>query len=147
MVRRMIQLGVVVVMLAQSAMAPALTQDERSAMPLPLRVAKSKLVNSRDELVRLRGVNAAGLEWVSDGEGHIRDTVKTAIKDWRVNVIRLPLAQDRWFGKAQEQKDEGKAYRELVNQIVDFCAQEAAISSSTCIGRMLANGANKSAST
>ncbi|HEX3450733.1 MAG TPA: cellulase family glycosylhydrolase, partial [Isosphaeraceae bacterium] len=93
-------------------------------MPLPLKVQKSKLVNSHDESVRLRGVNAASLEWSSDGEGHILDTVKTAIKDWRVNVIRLPLAQDRWFGKAPEQKDEGKAYRELVNKIVDFCAQQ-----------------------
>jgi TolB protein len=124
MVRCMIRIGVGIVVLAQSAVALARTPDERSSMPLPLKVQKSKLVNSHDESVRLRGVNAASLEWTSDGEGHILDTVKTAIKDWRVNVIRLPLAQDRWFGKAPEQKDEGKAYRELVNKIVDFCAQQ-----------------------
>jgi endoglucanase len=124
MVRCLIQLGVGVIVLAQTAVSLASTQDERSSMPLPLNVQRSKLVNSRGESVRLRGVNTAALEWTSDGEGHILDTVKTAIKDWRVNVIRLPLAQDRWFGKAPEQKDEGKAYRELVNKIVDFCAQE-----------------------
>ena len=124
MVRCTVQLGVGVIVLAQAAVSLASTQDERSSMPLPLNVQQSKLVNSRDESVRLRGVNTAALEWTSDGEGHILDTVKTAIKDWRVNVIRLPLAQDRWFGKAPEQKDEGKAYRELVNKIVDFCAQE-----------------------
>ena len=124
MVRRVLQLGVGVVVIAHATVAFAVTQIERSPMPLPLRVEKSKLVNSRHELVRLRGVNAASLEWVSDGEGHIFDTVKTAIKDWRVNVIRLPLAQDRWFGKAPEQKDEGKAYRELVEKIVDYCAEE-----------------------
>ena len=123
MVRRVLQLGVGVVVIAHATVAFAVTQIERSPMPLPLRVEKSKLVNSRHELVRLRGVNAACLEWMSDGEGHIFDTVKTAIKDWRVNVIRLPLAQDRWFGKAPEQKDEGKAYRELVEKIVDYCAR------------------------
>ena len=84
---------------------------QASAAPPELTVKKTQIMNSRDEPVRLRGVNAASLEWTSDGEGHILDTVKTAINDWHVNVIRLPLAQDRWFGKAREQKDEGKAYR------------------------------------
>jgi len=74
--------------------------------------------------VRLRGVNCAGLEWASDGEGHILQTVKVAIEDWRVNHVRLPLSQDRWFGKAPEQKDEGKAYRALVREIVDLCASK-----------------------
>src|SRR5262249_20830799 len=47
---------------------------------------------------------------------------KVAIRDWHANVIRVPLAQDRWFGKGPEQKDEGKAYRALVTQVVDLCA-------------------------
>ncbi len=94
----------------------------RGAMPLPLKVEGTRVVNSRGERVRLRGVNAASLEWTSDGEGHILDTVKTAIEDWHVNHVRLPLAQDRWFGKAPEQKDDGKAYRALVGQVVDLCA-------------------------
>ena len=90
--------------------------------PAPLHVVKTQLQNSRGERVRLRGVNAASLEWTSDGEGHILATVTTAIRDWHVNVIRLPLAQDRWFGKAPEQKDEGNAYRDLVRKVVDTCA-------------------------
>jgi hypothetical protein len=85
-------------------------------------VAGTQLVDERNERMRLRGVNAASLEWSSDGEGHILDTVQTAIRDWHANIIRLPLAQDRWFGKAPEQKDDGKAYRALVKQIVDTCA-------------------------
>jgi hypothetical protein len=97
-------------------------QDATSRTPLPLSVSKTHLVNSRGERVRLRGVNAACLEWTSDGEGHILETVKVAIKDWRSNVIRLPLSQDRWFGKGPEQKDEGKAYRALVQRIVDTCS-------------------------
>ncbi len=79
--------------------------------PLPLKVVGTEIRNSRGEKVRLRGVNAASLEWTSNGEGHILDTVKTAITDWHVNLIRLPLAQDRWFGKAREQTDGGTAYR------------------------------------
>jgi len=50
--------------------------------------------------------------------------VGVAIGDWHVNHIRLPLSQDRWFGKAPEQKDEGKAYRDLVKEIVDLCASK-----------------------
>src|SRR5262249_23636915 len=64
------------------------------------------------------------LEWSSDGEGHLLATVNTAIRDWRVNHVRLPLAQDRWFGKAPEQKDEGRAYRALVRQVVETCAAQ-----------------------
>jgi mannose/cellobiose epimerase-like protein (N-acyl-D-glucosamine 2-epimerase family) len=99
-------------------------EDARSAGPALLKVYKNHLVNSQNERVRLRGVNAASLEWTSDGEGHILATVNVAIRDWRANVIRLPLSQDRWFGKAPEQKDEGKAYRRLVKEIVDTCARQ-----------------------
>ncbi|MFI5455096.1 MAG: cellulase family glycosylhydrolase [Isosphaerales bacterium] len=136
MVRIMIALGVAVCVLTQAALPVGadntitvaaeggfvLDQAEPSSRPLPLKVKKTQVLNSRNEPVRLRGVNTACLEWTSDGEGHILDTVKTAIKDWHVNVIRLPLAQDRWFGKASEQKDEGKAYRALVEKVVDVCA-------------------------
>jgi TolB protein len=94
------------------------------SMPLPLKVVGTRIVNSRNEPVRLRGVNTACLEWSSDGEGHILTTVSTAIRDWHVNTIRLPLAQDRWFGKAPEQKDDGNAYRALIKQVVDRCAAQ-----------------------
>jgi len=72
--------------------------------------------------VLLRGVNAASMEWTSDGQGHILQTVSTAIHDWHVNVIRLPLSQDRWFGKGPEQDNSYASYRALIHQIVDLCA-------------------------
>jgi hypothetical protein len=90
--------------------------------PLPLKVAGNQLVDASGRPARLRGVNCAGLEWSSDGDGHIAKTVQVAVGEWRANLIRLPLSQDRWFGKAPEQKDGGVAYRALVHQIVDFCA-------------------------
>ena len=109
-------------MAQQTTAKPELPVVGRDSMPLPLKVIGTRVVNSRNEPVRLRGVNIAGLEWSSNGEGHILTTVDTAIRDWHVNVIRLPLAQDRWFGKVPEPKDEGEAYRALVNQIVQRCA-------------------------
>jgi len=68
-------------------------------LPLPLKVVGTNIVNEKGEPVLLRGVNAACLEWTSDGEGRILKTVDTAIKEWHANIIRLPLSQDRWFGK------------------------------------------------
>jgi len=99
------------------------SQEVRPSPPLLLKVAKNQLVDSRNQPVRLRGVNTACLEWTSNGEGHILDTVKTAIADWHVNHIRLPMSQDRWFGKAPEQTDGGTSYRALVDQVVDFCTR------------------------
>jgi endoglucanase len=91
-------------------------------LPLPLKVVGTKIVNSRGETVLLRGVNAASLEWSSDGQGRILTSVKTAIQDWHVNIIRLPLSQDRWFGKGPEQMGDPASYRALIHQVVDLCA-------------------------
>src|SRR5664279_6237774 len=92
------------------------------AAPLPLKVVANQLVNSAGRPVRLRGVNCASLEWSADGDGHILQTVQVAVVQWHANLIRLPLAQDRWFGKAPEQKDGGRGYRALVSQLVELCA-------------------------
>jgi hypothetical protein len=113
MVRSLVAVGILATVLFPCDVAGA---------PLALRVRKTQIENERGVPVLLRGVNAAGLEWSSDGEGHILDTIKTAIGDWRANVIRVPLAQDRWFGKAPEQKDEVKAYRALVDRVVELCS-------------------------
>ncbi|MFH1370537.1 MAG: cellulase family glycosylhydrolase [Planctomycetota bacterium] len=99
-------------------------QGEAQMAPLPLKVKGTKILNSKDEPVTLRGVNAACLEWTSDGEGHILDTVRVAIDDWKVNIIRLPLSQDRWFGKAPEQNDVCEPYRALVKEVVDLCSSK-----------------------
>jgi endoglucanase len=93
----------------------------RSA-PLPLKVVGLQLLDSSDHPVRLRGVNCAGLEWSVAGDGHILRTIEVAVSEWRANLIRLPLSQDRWFGLAPEQHDRGAGYRALVRQVVDYCA-------------------------
>jgi endoglucanase len=93
-------------------------------MPLALHTEGNRILNSKGEPVRLRGVNAASMEWSSDGQGHILKTVNTAIQDWHVNIIRLPLAQDRWFGRAREQTNGSDGYRALIQQVVDTCASQ-----------------------
>src|SRR4051812_32045419 len=72
----------------------AIAQTKPASAPRPLKVAGTQVVDSRNQRVPLRGVNAASMEWSSDGEGHILQTVQTAIRDWHANIIRLPLAQD-----------------------------------------------------
>lgn len=107
-----------------SAKKPDSQMTAKSSMPLPLKVRGNKILNSKDELITLRGVNAACLEWTSDGQGHILETVRVAIDDWKVNIIRLPLSQDRWFGKAPEQNDVSEPYQTLVKEIVDLCSSK-----------------------
>ncbi len=92
--------------------------------PLPLKVKGNQVLNSKNQPVLLRGVDAACLEWTCDCNGQILETIRVAIDDWNSNIIRLPLAQDRWFGKAPEQEDGGKAYRALVKEIVDLCSSK-----------------------
>ena len=98
--------------------------SQAESSPLPLRAVKVQTLTAGADRVAICGVNVAGMEWSSDGEGHILETVETAIRDWHVNHVRLPLAQDRWFGRAPEQKDEGKSYRALVKQAVEHRAKQ-----------------------
>ena len=85
-----------------------------------LRVKGASIVTDQGAPVRLRGVNTACMEWSTDGEGHLLETLRVASEDWKSNIVRIPLSQDRWFGKTAEQKDEGKAYRDLVKKAVDW---------------------------
>ena len=104
------------------AATAAAAQPADPRWPLPLKTAGNRILNSKDEPVLLRGVNAASLEWTNNGEGRIFQSVNVAIRYWRVNIIRLPLSQDRWFGKGPEQTDQGTDYRALVDEIVSACA-------------------------
>jgi hypothetical protein len=92
------------------------------AEPQALHVSGNQLLGSDGHPARLRGVNCAGMEFSSNGEGRIMKTVTVAVTGWHANLIRLPLSQDRWFGKAPDQTDGGAAYRELVHDLVEFCS-------------------------
>ena len=83
-----------------------------------LRVAGNVLQDEGGHTVRLQGVNIPSLEWSNTGE-NILKSVNVAMRDWHANAIRLPLAEDRWFGKAEHQTDGGKAYRAIVDEVVE----------------------------
>jgi len=86
-----------------------------------LHVEKNLVKNSKGEIVRLLGVNRAGLEWDANDD-RIITSIQQACDDWKANIIRLPVSQDRWLGYGPEQKEtdpDGKKYRELVDKIVD----------------------------
>jgi hypothetical protein len=94
--------------------------------PPALKVSGNQLLTVEGRTIRLRGVNCAGLEFSNDGQGHILKTIQTAVSGWHANLIRLPLSQDRWFGRAEGQTDGGAAYRLLVRQAVDYCSEHNA---------------------
>ena len=96
------------------------------AAPPMLKVSGNRLLAVDNSEPRLRGVNCAGLEWSSTGDGRMLQTVRGAVRLWKANIIRLPLSQDRWFGKGPEQKGDATGYRALVRQIVDFCSDHDA---------------------
>ena len=89
--------------------------------PMLLHTEGTRVLDANGHPVRLQGVNIASLEYRTDGD-HVQESVNRAINDWKVNFIRLPLAQDRWFGKMEDQTDGGAAYRAIVDHIADTCA-------------------------
>lgn len=94
-----------------------------SPSPLPLHVSGNRLVDRLGRPVRLRGVNIAGLEWSNTGDGDMAKSVAVAMDEWKANCIRLPVCQDRWFGKAPGQSDGGADYRERVDALIRSVAQ------------------------
>jgi endoglucanase len=42
------------------------------------------------------------------------------MEDWKANCIRLPVCQDRWFGRAPEQKGKGDDYRNTIDEIANY---------------------------
>ena len=89
--------------------------------PMRLHTKENKILDASGKPVWLYGVNIASLEWRNAGD-HVEEWVNRAINDWKVNFIRLPLAQDRWFGKMTNQTDGGVTYRAIVDKLVDTCA-------------------------
>ena len=89
------------------------------AAPPALHVDGTHLKDGRGRVVRLQGVNIPSLDWSSTGE-RLTQSIDIAMKDWNANLIRIPLSQDRWFGKVvgTPPSDGGTAYRKVVDSVV-----------------------------
>jgi len=87
-----------------------------------LHTAGNKILNEKGEEVRLTGVNICSLEWKSDGD-NVLSSVYEVFANWNCNLVRLPLSQDRWFGKVSDYStpnppDGGAQYRKIVDDAV-----------------------------
>ena len=102
----------------QSALRPAGT-------PPPLHTEGNRILRPDGRPVRLRGVNIASLEWGDEGD-NVQRSLGVAIDNWGCNIIRLPLSQDRWFGRAPTQRDGGARYRAIVDAMVAGAAERGA---------------------
>jgi len=89
--------------------------------PMRLHTQGTKVLDANGKPVWLYGVNIASLEWRNDGD-HVEESVNRAITEWKVNLIRLPLAQDRWFGKMTNPTNSAADYRAIVDKLVEVCA-------------------------
>jgi hypothetical protein len=91
---------------------------------LALHVNGNKIYNERNEEVRLVGVNICSLEWNSQGD-NVLASLYEVFANWNCNIVRLPLAQDRWFGKVEDWStpkppDDGAQYRKIVDDAVEL---------------------------
>ena len=91
--------------------------------PSALRVQGNRLLDPSGQTLLLRGVNRMGLEYSCvQGKGLISEPLDQrsvdALKDWRVNVVRLPLNEHCWLGIDGEPR--GEPYRQGVADLVDL---------------------------
>jgi endoglucanase len=97
----------------------------RAKWPQELHVAGNQVLTADGKPIRLQGVNVVSLEFLVRGD-HLLLSCRTAVDDWKANIIRLPVKEDYWFGRRAEQKDGGEAYRKLVDDAVTMVANRGA---------------------
>jgi hypothetical protein len=90
-------------------------------LPPTLRVVGNQIQTVDGKTIWLQGVSIPSMEWSGGGE-NILDSVREAIANWNVNVIRLPIKEDFWFGVGPWQRDGGAFYRQLVDDVINLGA-------------------------
>ena len=88
-------------------------------LPSVLHVDGNKIKNAEGEEVWLQGVAIPSLEWSAGGDNILR-SLKLAIDDWHVNVVRLGVREHFWAGTGPWQSDGGAGYRQLVDDVVNL---------------------------
>jgi hypothetical protein len=92
-----------------------------AAAPLPLKVVGDQ-ITANGKPIHLHGIDVCGMEWSGKGENVTR-SVPVAFDRWHANIVRLPLCQDRWFGKTDDSPDGGVPYRKMVDEVVQEASE------------------------
>ncbi len=100
-------------------------EDNKAAWPAELKVSGNRLVDPDGNEVWLQGLNVPSLEWSPGGE-QVHKSVVVGIEEWNANVIRIPVKEEYWFG--EHSSDGGKAYRDIVDQMITLAANRGAYS-------------------
>jgi len=100
-------------------------EPKRDRWPAELHVEGNRVLTADGKPIRLAGVNVVSLEFLVKGD-HVLLSCRTAVGDWKANIIRLPVKEDYWFGRRAEQKDGGEAYRQLVDDAITLVANRGA---------------------
>lgn len=87
-----------------------------------LHTAGNRLLDSANHTVVLHGVDLPSMEWSNRGD-HVRRSLAVAIKQWRIQIVRIPTADARWFGQAPGQKHGGRVYRHILDQLIATAAK------------------------
>src|SRR5438552_2888833 len=93
------------------------------AAPPAIHVVGNKLQTDSGQAIILQGVNIPSLEWSNTGE-RVQESIREVAISWNVNVVRIPLSQDRWFGKSSDQKDGGLGYRAVVKEAITLASNK-----------------------
>ena len=101
---------------------------------LRISVQGRNLIDSKGNVVQLRGANLSGLEFVAiqgwspndPWGGQVSSKLWSSVLDWKMNVVRLPLNQASWLGYTcvdglgkTRNPDPGKNYQETVRAAVN----------------------------
>ena len=120
-------IGLTFAQVSSAAAAPGLPRIV--TLPCPYSISNmalythgNKLLNSRNKLVVLHGVDLPSLEWNSRGD-HIRRSMRVAITQWHCQIIRIPTSVNRWFGQTPGQSNGGRVYRHIVDQLIRIAAR------------------------
>ena len=100
-------------------------KPDRAKWPSALHVQGNQVLNQDGKPVWLQGVNVVSLEFLVKGD-HVLKSALVAVDEWKANLIRLPVKEEYWFGRAAGQKDGGAAYRELVDTAITLVANRGA---------------------
>ena len=115
---------------SQPKKVPSTTVTPASGASLPpeLHVAGNQLKNvGRQGSLKLQGLCLDSLEWSAGGE-RLDKSVPVAIEKWKANVIRLPVAENFWFGHGpwQNPKSDGLGYRKVIDGVIEAASSRGA---------------------